>query len=80
MLRKIFVPKRDVTGEWSKLHNEELNEMGGACARLGERRVAYRVLVGKPEGKRPLGRPRRRREDNIKMDPREVGRGGHGLD
>ena len=36
----------------------------------------HRVLVGKPEGKRPLGRPRRRWEDNIKMDPREVGRGG----
>jgi hypothetical protein len=39
----------------------------------GERRVAYRVLVGKPEGKRPLGRPGRRWEDNIKMDLREVG-------
>ena len=36
----------------------------------------HRVLVGKPEGKRPLGRPRRRWEDNIKMDPREVGGGG----
>jgi hypothetical protein len=41
-------------------------------ARMGERRVAYRVLVGKPEGRRPLGRPRRRWEDNIKMDLREV--------
>jgi hypothetical protein len=39
---------------------------------LGERRVVYRVLVGKPEGKRPLGRPRLRWEDNIKMDLREV--------
>jgi hypothetical protein len=43
--------------------------------RVGERRGAYRALVGKPEGRRPLGRPRRRWEDNIKMDLREVGRG-----
>jgi len=41
--------------------------------RMGERRGVYRVLVGKPEGKRPLGRPRRRWEDNIKMDLQEVG-------
>jgi hypothetical protein len=40
---------------------------------MGERRVVYRVLVRKPEGKRPLGRPRRRWEDNIKMDLQEVG-------
>ena len=40
----------------------------GHVARMGERRGVYRVLVGKPEGKRPLGNPRRRREDNIKMD------------
>jgi len=44
-------------------------------ARMGEERWAYRVLVGKPEGKRPLGRPRRRWVDNITMDLREVGRG-----
>jgi hypothetical protein len=43
---------------------------------MGERRGAYRALVGKPEGKRPLGRPRRRWEDNINMDLREVGWGG----
>ena len=42
---------------------------------MGERRDVYRVLVGKPEGKRPLGRPRRRWEDNIKMDLQEVGWG-----
>jgi len=42
---------------------------------MGERRGIYRVLVGKPEGKRPLGRPRHRREDNIKMDLQEVGCG-----
>jgi hypothetical protein len=40
--------------------------MGGACSTYGERIVAYRVLVGKPEGKKPLGRPKRRWEDNIK--------------
>jgi len=44
-------------------------------ARMGEGRVVYRVLVGKPEGKSPLGRPRRRWDDNIKMDLQEVGRG-----
>jgi hypothetical protein len=46
---------------------------------MGERRGAYRALVGKPEGRRTLGRPRRRWEDNIKMDFREVG-WGNGLD
>ena len=45
-------------------------------ARMGERRGVYRVLVGKPEGKRQLGRPRHRWEDNIKMDLQEVGCGG----
>ena len=48
----------------------------GHVARMGERRGVYRVLVGKPEGKRPLGRLRRRWEDNIKMDLQEVGCGG----
>jgi hypothetical protein len=47
---------------------------------MGERRGAYRALVGKPEGRRTLGRPRRRWEDNIKMDLREDGWEGHGLD
>jgi len=46
--------------------------MGRECSTLGERRGVYRVLVGKPEGKRPLGRPRRRGEHNIKMDLQEV--------
>ena len=45
----------------------------GHVARMGEERGLYRVLVGKPEGKRPLGRPRRRWEDSIKMDLQEVG-------
>ena len=49
--------------------------MGGACAAYGEGRVVHRVLVGKPEGKSPLGTPRRRREDNIKMDLQEMGGG-----
>jgi hypothetical protein len=48
----------------------------GHVARMGERRGAYRALVRKPEGTRPLGRPRRRWEDNIKMELREVGCGG----
>jgi hypothetical protein len=46
--------------------------LAGPVARLGERRGVNRVLVGKSEGKRPLGRPRRRREDNIKMDLQDV--------
>jgi hypothetical protein len=50
--------------------------MGRACSTHGEKKSAYRILVGKPEGKRPLGRPRRRWEDNIKMDIREIGLGG----
>jgi len=45
----------------------------GYVVRMGERRGVYRVLVGKPKGKRPLGRPRFRWEDNIKMDLQEVG-------
>ena len=48
----------------------------GRVARMGDRRGVYRVLLGKPEGKRPLGRPRHRWEDNIKMDLQEVGCGG----
>ena len=48
-------------------------------ARMGERRGVYRVLMGKPEGKRPLGRPRRRCEENIKMDPQEVRTGSSWL-
>ena len=92
MLR-IFGPKRDeVTGEWRKLHNEEINDLYcslnivrviksrrmrwvGHVMRMGGGRGMYRVLVGKPEGKRPLGRPRHRWEDNVKMDLQEVGCG-----
>ena len=86
VLRRTFRPKRDeVTGEWRKLHNEELNNLNSSpnivrviksrrirwevhVARMGEGRGVYRVLVGKPGGKIPLGRPVCRWEDNIKMD------------
>ena len=57
---------------WRKLHNEELNDLYCSPNIVG----VYRVLVGKPKGKKPLGRPRRRWEDNIKMDLQEVGCGG----
>ena len=83
----------EVTGEWRKLHNEvrdfysllnivrvvKSRRMRWArqVARIGEGRGVHRVLVGKPEGKRPLGRPRRIWEDNIKMDLQEVGGGGY---
>ena len=89
MFRRIFGPKRDgVTGDWRKLHNEELNDLiksrrmrwVGHVARMEEGRGMHKVLVGKPEGKRPLGRPKRRWEDNIKMDLQEVKRGLWGLD
>ena len=91
VLWKIFEPTRDdVTEEWRKLLNEELNDMysspyivhviksirmrwAGHVERMGERRGVYRVVVGKLEGKRPIGRPRHRWEDNIKMDLQEVG-------
>ena len=93
VLRRIFGPRRDeVTGEWRRLHNEELNDLycslntvrviksrrmrwAGHVARMGEERGAYRVLVGKTEEKRLLGRPRRRWVDNIRMDLQEVGCG-----
>jgi hypothetical protein len=52
------------------------DEMGRACRTNWEKTNAYRVLMGKPEGKRPLGRPRRRWENNIRMDLREIGWGG----
>ena len=85
VLRRIFGPRRDeVTGEWRRLHNEELivrviksrrMRWAGHVARMGDERAVYRVLVGKPEGRRPLGRPRRRWVDNIRMDLQEVGCG-----
>jgi hypothetical protein len=50
--------------------------MGRACSTNGEKRNAYGILMGNPEGKRPLGKPRRRWVDNIKMDLGEIGRDG----
>jgi len=91
VLRRIFGSRRDeVTGEWRRLHIEELNDLysspnivpviksrrmrcAGYVTRMGEERGVYRVLVGKPEGKRSLGRPSRRWVDNIRMDLQEVG-------
>jgi hypothetical protein len=55
--------------------NKIENEMGWACGACGEGRGVYMVLAGKPEGKRPLGRPRRRWENNMKMDLQKVGCG-----
>jgi len=82
VLRKIFGPKRvKVPREWRKLHNEDLNDlycspnivwviksrrMRWHVVCMGERRGVYRVLVGKREGKRPLGRPKHRWEDVIR--------------
>ena len=93
VLRRIFGSRRDeVTGDWRRLYNEELNDLysspnivrviksrrmrwAGHVSCMGEERRVYRVLVRKPEGKRPLGRPRRRWVDNIRMDLQGVGCG-----
>ena len=92
VLRRIFGPRRDeVTGEWRRLHNEELNDLysspnivrviksrrmrwAGHVARMGDDMGVYRVLLGKPGGRRPLVRPRRRWVD-ISVDLQEVGCG-----
>jgi hypothetical protein len=82
------VLRDEVTGEWRKLHNEKLCDFYsspsiirisklrmrwvGHIALMGEKRKAYMLLVGKPGGRRPLGRPRRRWVDNIRMDLGEV--------
>jgi len=91
VLRRIIGSKMDeVTRELRKLHTEkfndlycstsvdkiENNEIGEACSTYGDRRGVYRVLVGKPEGKRPLGIAMRRWEDNINTYLQEVGCGG----
>jgi len=91
VFRRIFDPrKEEVTGEWRRLHNEELNDLysspnivrliksrrmrwAGHVTLMGEERGVYRVLVWIPEGRRSLGRPRRRWVDNIRMDIQEVG-------
>jgi hypothetical protein len=87
--------RNEVGREWRRLHKSELCALyspnfiwviksrrmrwAGQVARMWKRRGAYRALVGKPEGRRPLGRPRLKFEDNIKMDLGEVG-WGHGMD
>jgi hypothetical protein len=89
LLRRIFGLKRDeVTGDWRKLHNKELHDLysspsiiriiklmrwAGHVARMGEKRNTYRLFMEKPEGKRPLGRPRHWWVDNIRMDLGETG-------
>jgi hypothetical protein len=83
---RIFGPKREEDGSWRKLHHDELHNLYSSpnivrviksrrihVARMGEGRGVYRVLVERPEGKRPLGRPRRRWEDNIKLDLKVIG-------
>jgi hypothetical protein len=94
VLRRIFGPRRnEITGEWRKLHNEELYiilysfpniirhiesrrmRWAGHVARTGEEGNVFKVLMGKPEGERPLGRPRRRWEYGIRMDLRKIGLG-----
>jgi hypothetical protein len=84
----------EVTGQWRKLHNGELHNLysstdnirqsnsrsmrlAGHVARMGARKI-HKVLVGSPEGKTALGRPRRRWEDEIKMNLREISWGGGG--
>jgi hypothetical protein len=88
VLRRIFGPKRDeVTGEWRKLLSGELHisysspyiikKMKSRRMRwMGQGGNVYRVLAGKPKGKRPLARPRHRWECGIRMDLREIGWGG----
>ena len=91
VLREIFPPKKDeMTGEWRRLHNEDLYDLcfspnvirvissrtmrwAGHVARMGDRRGAFSILGREErEGKTPLGRPRRRCGDNMKMDLEEV--------
>jgi hypothetical protein len=89
---RIFEPKRDeVTRGCRKLHNEELHNLYSSQSMIrmiksrrmrwagstnGEKRNVYRIFLGKPEGKRPLEKPRRRWLDNIKVDHREIRWGG----
>jgi hypothetical protein len=91
VLRIFRPKRDEVTGGWRKLHNEELHGLYSSpgiirvikarmrwaehMARMGEVRNAYSILVGKSEGRRPLGRPSRRWEDNIGMDLRGIGVG-----
>ena len=88
VLRKIFGPeKKQVTGGWRRLHSEQLYDLqviisqrlrwAGHVAHMGDKRVSYRVFVGgTANGKRPLGRPKYRWEDNVKNNLQKVGWGG----
>ena len=88
-LRRIFGPKRNESGEWRRLHNEELHSLyrspnivrviksrrlrwAGHVARMEEGRSVFKILTGKSTGKRPLGRPRHRWEDNVRMALKEI--------
>ena len=90
IIRQIFGPKRDETGECGSLHNEQLHSLyrslnvvrviksriirwAGHVARMEEGGSTFKLFTGTPTGKRPLGRPRRRWEDNIRMDLKEMG-------
>jgi hypothetical protein len=76
MLRRIFGPKRDEVTGGRENCMMRIKSRRMKWAGHGEKRNAYRLLVGKPEGKRPLGRPRRRWMYNINMDLGEIGWGG----
>ena len=83
MLRRIFGPNRD----WRRLHNADIHDLNtlpndirlmksrrrtGHVASMGKKRRVYKILAGKPEGRRPFGRPKCRLENNIKMDLQET--------
>ena len=89
ILRRIFGPKMDENGEWRRLHKELHSlyhlvnivkviksrrlRWAGHVAKREEGRSAFKILTGKPTGKRPLGRPRHRWADNIRIDLKEIG-------
>jgi hypothetical protein len=88
IMRRIFGPKSNENGEWRRVRSVEFHDLyrsptrvrkskilrwAGHLARFKESRSAFKVLIGKPTGKRPSGKPRRRWEDNIRMDLKEMG-------
>ena len=85
ILRRLYGPKRDASGEWRRLYNEELHSLylsrnivrviksrrlrwAGHVTRMDESRCAFKILIRIPAGKKPLGKPRRTREDTIRSD------------